>query len=686
MRWCVVLAAIACLAACKVVNSTRGDDAGSSGEIEVGFTTHATYVNEAAGSVALVVTLSSAASRDVSVMYALTDGTAMQGSDYAVTDSIITFSPGETTRIIPVSVIADGVDEPNETFTVDLRQPRNAVLGIDRNTVTIGSSATPTVQFDSTASLESEGVFAPVYVAMDNFTSLPVTVHFTYSGTATAGSDYVFASSVTFAPGSMFEAIGLDVFQDGVHEDDETIEIQITSATNAMVGVNTQHVRTVRDVDLPPTVGFATSSHTLTEGNDSSTLVTATVALTGTSTRTVVVPFHLDTPTTADIADYAIATTSPLVFPPGTTTAQINITVNGDTTPEGLERLQLRLGPPTNALTSPFTDAFGIDIVNDDALGAGAYAVLLPYQALADVVVLPPTVDTNGGSPCATQQPVGWIQAGHVPACVVFARTITVDSTTVRGSRGLVLAATESIHITGSLDVSSRMGIAGPAALTAPCDTLSDAGPRSGGAGGSFMTAGGHGGAHMNPSGAGGLPGAALMTPPPALRGGCPGQQGGDSVSPGGHGGGAVYLVAGGEIDLQPGAVINASGAGALPGTEVSAGGGGGGSGGMIVLFAQSIQAASAFILANGGGGGEGNDANAIAAAGGDPIPTTPLVSAPGGTGNMGGNGGRGFAQGSPAGAGASGNNNNGAGGGGGGAGYIQSNQPLTGATVSPAL
>ena len=79
------------------------------------------------------VTLSAASAQPVSVTYATTDGTATAPADYATVSGSLTFNPGETSKTIPVSVVADLAIEQDETFTL-------AVTGASGATVAVGSA------------------------------------------------------------------------------------------------------------------------------------------------------------------------------------------------------------------------------------------------------------------------------------------------------------------------------------------------------------------------------------------------------------------------------------------------------------------------------------------------------------------------------------------------------------------
>ncbi|MBB5850257.1 Calx-beta domain-containing protein [Amycolatopsis umgeniensis] len=64
----------------------------------------------------------------VTVQYSTANGTATAPADYATAGGTVTFAPGQTSKPVTVLVNPDTVDEPNETFTVNLSAPSGAGL------------------------------------------------------------------------------------------------------------------------------------------------------------------------------------------------------------------------------------------------------------------------------------------------------------------------------------------------------------------------------------------------------------------------------------------------------------------------------------------------------------------------------------------------------------------------------
>ncbi len=131
------------------------------------------------------VNLTPASSQVVTLNYATADGTANAPGDYAVVPptTLLTFAPGELSKQVSVSVVADTLLEPNETFTVNLTNPSNAGISDNQGTGTIlnddtcSYSINPTTQpFPLAGGTNSVQVTAPAgcsWTAVVNPSALP---------------------------------------------------------------------------------------------------------------------------------------------------------------------------------------------------------------------------------------------------------------------------------------------------------------------------------------------------------------------------------------------------------------------------------------------------------------------------------------------------------------------------------
>ncbi len=264
-------------------------------------------------------------------------------------------------------------------------------------------------------------------------------------------------------------------------------------------------------------------------------------------------------------------------------------------------------------------------------------------------------IDTGSDARCTVKT-----QTNGPDLCILYFTKVDIPTgvrVDVHGNRALVLASTSTLAISGTLDASAHRATQGSQAVRGPASNFancaftanpeSDGGGGGGGAGGTFATQGGTGGIgdenDSNGQGGtatGGVPGTAVAEPPTVLRGGCPGQKGGDAVGAGGGGansGGAVYLFAKGNLSI--GGKVQATGAGGSSGGN-RAGGGGGGSGGYIVIESETQSAITGTLLATGGGAGEGGSNIGTPDPGDDPTSANPAAG--GARVTDGGNGGAG--------------------------------------------
>lgn len=333
-----------------------------------------------------------------------------------------------------------------------------------------------------------------------------------------------------------------------------------------------------------------------------------------------------------------------------------------------------------------------LDSSIDGRLCFGTYLNICLETAPTQPVVISDltTIETSTSSACSTA-------TNTRGPCVIAGTTISIDAPLrATGFRPLVLIASSSIVVKplAQIDVSSHHATpldygAGGGEATCGSGTPPAAAPGTvgGGAGGSFTGFGGRGGAGGN-GGAGGIPNDPV-TAVSELRGGCNGQEGngsGETKGVKGPGGGAVYLIAGKEIDIS-GAINASGGAGGGGGSAACAGGGGGGSGGMIALDAPLITV-SGLLLANGGGGGEGSQQGDTSQNGEEPMTITAAWGGRGGSqgGGDGGDGSAGPAAGHGENASDGANTSGCGGGGGGGAGLVRvPASARLGTRVSPA-
>ncbi|GGH45595.1 Calx-beta domain-containing protein [Microbacterium album] len=83
------------------------------------------------------VTLDRPSHAETSVSWRTVDGTAHSTGDYIGADGTLTFAPGQTSATVPVGVNGDTVLEPDETFTVELFDPRGVTIGTGTAEATI---------------------------------------------------------------------------------------------------------------------------------------------------------------------------------------------------------------------------------------------------------------------------------------------------------------------------------------------------------------------------------------------------------------------------------------------------------------------------------------------------------------------------------------------------------------------
>jgi len=104
------------------------------------------------------VTLNKASSQTITVHYNTQSGSALPGSDYVTQSGMVTFAPTVKKVYISIAINGDKVFEPDETFTVILSNPVNAVITDGEGTGTIANDDNSTVKGQITSLAATAGI------------------------------------------------------------------------------------------------------------------------------------------------------------------------------------------------------------------------------------------------------------------------------------------------------------------------------------------------------------------------------------------------------------------------------------------------------------------------------------------------------------------------------------------------
>jgi hypothetical protein len=186
-------------------------------------------------------------------------GTASAGSDYTLAPGPLVFAAGETVKLLPFSLLTDGVPELAETVAITLADPSNSVLGTPAtHTLTISDSNRPSVTLAGPAQVtESDGT-VEFTISRPGATTLPLEVFFTTSGTAVTPDDFALPpASVTIPAGEASAPLLIHLADDANEEADETLVLAVSSDANYDLGPVNQATTTLVDDDAPPVIAIS---------------------------------------------------------------------------------------------------------------------------------------------------------------------------------------------------------------------------------------------------------------------------------------------------------------------------------------------------------------------------------------------------------------------------------------------
>lgn len=337
--------------------------------------------NAGTSSFVFTVTLSNPSSQVVTVTAQSADASANAGTDYvALPATVLTFVPGDVSETVSVLVNGDSMDEPIESFSVNLSAPSNASVLDGAGTGSILNDDAAGGNFSIDDVLVSEGnsgtAILTFTVTRDQSVGVASVQVSTVDGSASvADNDYVSLAmnTLNFADGDASETVSVLANGDLRFESDETFSVQLSNAINAGIADATG-VGTLRNDDVLPAISI--SDVIQAEGNAGSSQFVFTLSLSNPSSQPVSVA-ALSTPISASGgADFTNLPLTTVTFAPDEVTRTLAITVFGDLLNEADETFTVDLSGPVNGT---LLDSQGIGtIVDEDAVGQGTGATPIP--------------------------------------------------------------------------------------------------------------------------------------------------------------------------------------------------------------------------------------------------------------------------------------------------------------------
>jgi hypothetical protein len=268
---------------------------------------------------------------------------------------MLVFYPGDTSESVAVTVYGYPGKNSDQSFTLNLSSPTNAVVLAGQGVGTI-FNANNTVSVTGASAVNSTSGVTPLTFTVSLSSPVPagappvVVRYATASGGTSPGSvgvDYVAASgAVTFNPGDSSQAVTVLALGTALSQPTKTFLLTLTGASNAALPAGTKAVGTILNNNPAPIVSV--SDAVVAKPTSGTTTITFTVSLSSASGQTVTVPYATADGTALAGTDYQAASGT-LTFKPGTTSLTVSITVNGNLTIKPDLNMFLDILSPTNA-------------------------------------------------------------------------------------------------------------------------------------------------------------------------------------------------------------------------------------------------------------------------------------------------------------------------------------------------
>lgn len=197
-----------------------------------------------------------------SAAFTTQNGSALDGLDFTATNGTVQFAPGEISKTVIVSLLADLIFDPNEEFRMELSNLQGAAPGAPVSATVHIVDNSPRIEMVTAQSYYfSEGVSPDSTVASVASVQLQLFAaqvgqawsvdYEIIPGTATHEQDFTgpLQGTVNSSAGNDYRSILIPLVNDGRREEAETFTVRLTAAVGAVIGVNNAATVTIYDDD-----------------------------------------------------------------------------------------------------------------------------------------------------------------------------------------------------------------------------------------------------------------------------------------------------------------------------------------------------------------------------------------------------------------------------------------------------
>ena len=323
-----------------------------------------------------------------------TGGTATAVSDYSnFAGNVLTVPNGANSILFSIPVVDDALFENTETVTGTISSPSDPAIGIGTASATanIADNDNPAATIPASLSISQSGnetgpqnIIANVTIGTVNDTQSPITFTLAQTaGTATAGSDYTFAGTISVPVGSNTGSATLSVVNDTLFENTESVTLTISSPSDPAITISTASDSTTI-VDNDNGAGTITANLSgLTNGNEAGPVSGVyQVTLSKVNNTHGPISFAIDPNggTAAAPGDYTSFSGGMIVVADGSATGTFAFTVVNDTLFENTETVGGIISVPSDAAIAIGTAAATVNIIDNDNTANSINAVLSVTQ------------------------------------------------------------------------------------------------------------------------------------------------------------------------------------------------------------------------------------------------------------------------------------------------------------------